>query len=250
MPGFFDNGSEQLPPSILRTPTEQHSILLQLLQQSTPLTLTFQGRNQQFLTYLASTDPDSNKLALDALTPEEGQRLLQRGDPFRIDAYLNGVHVHWTANSTPSIGTLEGHTVAWFELPTELSHHQKRSVFRARTLQDEPVTLRLAGSSLEQPLSNIPVLDLSATGCKARVEHAGHCPLQTGQVLDHSCLILPSGEISLAVEIRYIQHREEQNWSILGLKFLHTDGMAQRSIERYVNHLQRESRRRQEGSLF
>lgn len=250
MSGFFGSGNEPPPPNILRSPVEQHGILTQLLQQSIPLTLTFRGRNQRFLTYIANTDPNSNMLALDALVPEEGQRLLLRGDPFRIDAYLDGVHICWTSTSIPTAGVLEGHTVAWFELPAELSHHQKRGTFRARTLLDQPVNLTLAGNSLKHPLDNNPVLDLSATGCKVRLAHSGPCPLQTGQVLDKSQLLLPDGQVSLPVEVRHIQHTENQDWSILGLKFLHADGMSQRTIERYVNHLQRESRRRQEGEFF
>lgn len=250
MSGIFGDDNAPLPPSVLRTPAEQHPVLAQLHQQSLPLTLIFKDHNQRFLTYLAGLDQTTGILALDPLVPSEGQRLLLRGEPFRIDAYLDGVHIHWQSSAMPSPAQLDGHPVSWFQLPDELIHHQKRNTFRARTLQDEPVSITLMGSGLNQPLGNNSVLDLSATGCKVHLKQAGPCPLQPGQVLHRSELVLPSGKVTLSAEVRHIQQDEHQQACILGLKFLHSNGMSKRLIERYVNHLQRESRRRQEGDLF
>lgn len=248
MSGFFGDGSGPQPPKILRSPIEQASVLNQLREQSKPLTLIFQERNQRFLTYLAAIDKQGNRLALDELVPEEGQRMLVRGDAYRIDVYLEGVHIHWKSSQMPTMGQHEGYPAAWFGFPQEITYHQKRGAFRARTLLDEPVRLTLAGAGQEGSL-HCEVADLSATGCKARLALA-ETGLQPGQALTNCQLTFPGGQVALAIEVRHVRPDENKNSTTLGLKFLSPDGMAQRNIERYVNHLQREARRRQEGDIF
>ena len=247
MSGFFGEGSGPQPPKILRSAVEQAGIFSQLCEQNKPLTLVFKDRNQRFLTYISAVDKQGSRLALDELVPEEGQRMLSRGEPYRIDVYLEGVHIYWKSGLVPVMDQHEGYSVAWFSFPDELVYHQKRNAFRARTLLDEPVQIILSGSGLKETLHG-KVADLSATGCKARLEQAGS-ELQAGQALDDCRLVFPGGEVALAVEIRHARQDENSN-STLGLKFLHLDGMSQRNIERYVNHLQRVARRRQEGELF
>lgn len=249
MSGFFGDGNGPQPPKILRSPVEQAGIFHQLCAQSTPLTLTFSDRSQRFLTYMATINKQEHKLALDELVPEAGQRLLSRGEPFRIDVYLDGVHVHWKSPAAvPLLNQHKGYTVAWFDFPEEVIYHQKRSAFRARTLGDEPVQLFLGGTGPDIVLQG-QVADLSATGCKAHIAQPVP-PLQPGQMFDDCKIVFPGGQVSLAVEVRHIKSDEDNSCTTLGLKFLHLDGMSQRTIERYVNHLQREARRRQEGELF
>lgn len=249
MSGFFGEGSGPQPPKVLRSSIEKAGIFSQLCDQNKPLTLIFRDRNQRFLTYISAVDKQGSRIALDQLVPEEGQRMLSRGEPFRIDAYLEGVHIYWKSGLfTPAISQHEGYTVAWFQFPEEMIYHQKRNAFRARTLSDEPVQITLAGTGLDAALQG-QVSDLSATGCKARLEQAPP-QLQLSQVLNDCRLTLPDGQISVATEIRHIKPGENNDTTTLGLRFLQLDGMSQRNIERYVNHLQREARRRQEGELF
>lgn len=250
MSGFFGEGSGPQPPKILRSVVEQTGVLSQLLEQNKPLTLVFSGRNQRFLTYIAAIDKENSRVALDELVPESGQRMLGLGEPFRIDVYLDGVHIHWKSGlSAPAIGQHEGYTVAWLQFPEEMVYHQKRNAFRARTLRDEPVQLKLAGTGLETSLLG-HVIDLSATGCKVRLEQLPPAVVQPGQALNDCRLSFPGNQIEVAVEVRHVKIDENNEAATLGLRFLQPDGMAQRNIERYVNHLQREARRRQEGELF
>lgn len=250
MSGFFGEGSGPQPPKILRSSIEQNSVLSQLLEQNKPLTLVFSGRNQRFLTYIAAIDKKNNRVALDELVPEAGQRMLGLGEPFRIDVYLDGVHIHWKSGlSAPVIDLHEGYTVAWLQFPEEMVYHQKRNAFRARTLRDEPVQLKLAGTGLETSLVG-HVTDLSATGCKIQLDRLPPGAVQPGQALNGCKLSFPGSQVELAVEVRHVKVDEHNEATTLGLRFLQPDGMAQRSIERYVNHLQREARRRQEGELF
>lgn len=248
MSGFFGGGDGPEPPKILRSPVEQAAILNQLASHSTPLTLMFQDRNQRFLTYLASVNRDTQHMALDELIPSDGQRMLERGEPFRIDAYLEGVHIYWKSSAMPRMGQHEGHVAAWFEFPAELTHHQKRGAFRAPALPGFSLEIALAGNALTEPQRG-KVLDISATGCKVRIEQTG-TGLQAGQSLTGCRLLLSEEAIDLPIEVRHIKEDEKQGITTLGLKFRHPDGMSLRTIERYVNQLQREARRREEGELF
>lgn len=248
MSGFFGDANGPQPPKILRSPVEQLGIFNQLAQQNIPLTLTFQGHSQPFLTYISGTERTPGKLALDELVPAEGQRFLVRGDPFRVDAHLEGVHIYWKSNASPEMGLLDGHVAAWLGLPEELYYHQKRNAYRAPTLPGEPVSIMLTTGDGKPPIEG-KILDLSATGCKVRIEQLDS-PFQPGEALPGSLLILPDGRVPLTVEVRHCTAHDSLPYSIAGLRFIGLDGMAQRTIDRYVNQLQREARRRQEGDLF
>lgn len=248
MSGFFGNSSGPQPPKILRSPVEQLGIFNQLAQQNIPLTLIFQGQGQRFLTYLTGTERGRGKLALDELVPVEGQRFLVRGDSFRVDAHLDGVHIYWKSHAAPEMGLVEGHTAAWFDLPDELYYHQKRSAFRAPTLPGEPISILLGGHA-KLPTQEGKILDLSATGCRVRIEQQ-ETGLNAGDALTGSMLVLPDGKLPLSAEVRHCKAHDSLPYSIAGLRFIGLDGMAQRTIDRYVNQLQREARRRQEGDLF
>lgn len=248
MSGAFGEGTGPLPPKILRNPAEQYALLNQLARQNIPLTLRFQGHNQRFLTYLAGLNREQATLALDEVVPEAGQRLLSRGEPYRIDALLDGVQISWRSVTPPVMGTHDGHAAAWFDFPAELTHHQKRNAFRARTLPDEPISILLSGGGLSEPLT-AKVLDLSVSGCKAQVTQA-ISGLEPGMALNETRLKLPDGTLTTPIEIRFTQIKEKTDSTVFGLRFLRMDGMSQRAIDRYVSHLQREARRREEGDLF
>lgn len=248
MSGFFGDPSGPQPPRILRAPLEQLGIFNQLAQQNIPLTLIFQGQGQRFLTYISDTAREQGKLALDELVPAEGQRFLVRGDAFRVDAHLDGVHIYWKSHAAPEMGLVGGHTAAWFNLPDELYYHQKRSAFRAPTLPGEPISILLSGHA-STPTLEAKILDLSATGCRVRIEQQ-ETGLNAGDALPSSTLVLPDGRLPLVAEVRHCKTHDSLPYSIAGLRFINLDGMAQRTIDRYVNQLQREARRRQEGDLF
>ena len=86
------------------------------------------------------------------------------------------------------------------------------------------------------------MLDISATGCRLRFPGDLGSRLQAGQVYERLSIKLPFGSITTAVELRHLSYVDKVAMTFAGLRFYRMDGLAQRSIERFVYQVQREAR--------
>lgn len=246
--GLLNEYSGPQPPKMLTSALEINATLRSLLEHSVPLTLTFADRNQRFLSYLVAVDRENTSLAFDELVPEGAERLLLSGEPLRIEAYLEGVRVNWNHQQTPISAKLDGNLCYWFKFPTEVRYHQRRNAYRAATLPEQPVNMTLAGNALTTPLDG-QLLDLSVTGCKARI-HGLDFTLESAQLYENSSIQLLQERLEIEMEARHVKVNEALEYTEVGLKFHNLTGGAQRSIERYVYHLQREAKRSTSDDLF
>ena len=242
-----DNGPQ--PPKVLKTPVEIVANLRQLQQNHDPLIITFTGRNQRFQSFLIEVDRDKNRLRLDELIPRDGERFLQNGETFQVEAFHDGVRVAWECLQSPEIVDHEGARCYVSQMPTEVHYHQRRNAFRAPLKQGDQVLIELAGEKLSKPLKGF-LLDISATGCKLRLPGNLTSGLQSGQVYERLSVQLPIGSMTLAVELRHVQYLEKIDTTFAGARFYRISGQEQRQVERFVYQLQREARRFDSDGLF
>lgn len=240
---FNEDDGPQLPKN-LTTAIEINGVMQSLIKKGTPLTLSFAGRSQRYLSYIIAADREAARFAMDELVPEEANALLQRGEPFHVEAYVDGVRVNWQNDLSASLSSLDDNPCYWFGFPAQLRYHQRRNAFRADSLPEQPVQLLLAGNLPEGRL-----VDLSATGCKVRYEGT-ETGLEAGQFHENARMMLPDGPIELTAEIRHLHIPEDGKHSFAGIKFHNSSGNTQRAIERYVYHLQREARRHSSDDFF
>ncbi|SDH75061.1 c-di-GMP-binding flagellar brake protein YcgR, contains PilZNR and PilZ domains [Pseudomonas benzenivorans] len=246
-PFIEDDGPQ--PPKVLKTPVEIVANLRQLEQNHDPLIVTFHERNQRFQSYVIEVDRQKNRLILDEMIPNDAERFLQNGEPFRIEAFHEGVRVAWECLQAVQIAEHQGSRCYFCPIPQEVHYHQRRNAFRAQLKQSEQVKVELAGDKLRSAVAG-QLLDISATGCKLRFPGDATHGLQTGQVYEGFTAQLPFGAMTTPVELRYLHYDEKLNMTIAGVRFYRMSGLEQRQVERFVYQLQREARRYDNDGLF
>ena len=246
-PFIEDDGPQ--PPKVLKTPVEIVANLRQLEQNHDPLIVTFHERNQRFQSYVIEVDRQKNRLILDEMIPNDAERFLQNGEPFRIEAFHEGVRVAWECLQAVQIAEHQGSRCYFCPIPQEVHYHQRRNAFRAQLKQSEQVRVELAGDKLRSAVAG-QLLDISATGCKLRFPGDATHGLQTGQVYEGFTAQLPFGAMTTPVELRYLHYDEKLNMTIAGVRFYRMSGLEQRQVERFVYQLQREARRYDNDGLF
>lgn len=229
------------PPKVLGTPLEVCAHIKSLMDGHDPLIVTFTERQLRFQSYVVEVDRYTNTLVLDELIPRDGERLLNSGEPFRVEGFHDGARIAWEAKGTFTVVEDEKGRSYHGALPTRIIYHQRRNAFRAALKLSSLVDVALAGDKLADTLRG-KLLDLSATGCKLRFE--GNCEylLQLGQVYDRFFAALPFGAITTPVELRHLHFEARLNTTFAGVRFHTMTGLVQRNVERFVYQLQRDAR--------
>lgn len=246
-PFIEDDGPQ--PPKVLNAPVEIVANLRRLEQNHDPLIITFHGRTQRFQSYVIEVDRQRNRLVLDEMIPNDAERFLQNGEPFRIEAFHEGVRVAWECLQSVQIAEHQGSRCYVCPMPEAVHYHQRRNAFRVQLKQSEQVKVELAGDKLGSPLAG-QLVDISATGCKLQLPGDATQGLKTGQVYERFTAQLPFGAMTTAVELRYLHYQEKRDMTIAGLRFYRMNGLEQRQVERFVYQLQREARRFESDGLF
>src|SRR5690606_23576873 len=148
----FQEDEGPQPPKVLSAPLEIFANLRLLQQNHDPLVISFHERSQRFQSYLVEVNRERGLLAFDELVPNDGERYLKNGEPFRIEAFHEGVRIAWECQQQVRIGELEGARCYWTGIPEKITYHQRRSAFRAQIQAGSPVAVELSGGKLSRPL--------------------------------------------------------------------------------------------------
>lgn len=237
---FTEDAGPQ-PPKLLKTAVEIFANLRHLQEHHDPLVISFPERSQRFQSYLVAINRERGLLALDELVPNDGERFLKNGETFKVEGFHDGVRIAWECHNPVQIGELEGARCYWSGLPNEVIYHQRRNAFRAPLKKGQLPSIELAGDKLSNAIKG-QLLDISATGCKLRLQGDLSSRLQPGQVYERLSIQLPLGTISTGAELRHLSYEDKLGMTFVGIRFYRMDGLAQRNIERFVYQVQREAR--------
>lgn len=246
---LFEQEAGPQPPREIRSPIEINALLKNLQQSRDPLIVTFADRMQTFQSFIVRINSDSGQLWIDEMIPREGDRYASQGEAFKIEAWHEGIHMRWESQGAQKV-ILDDAPAYCTPLPQELYYHQKRGAFRATVRLSLETAIGLGHHKRDINL-NGHLMDISATGCKARLSGNRSNVLQAGEVFESSYLELPeSGRLATAMEIRHVSFEEHLDETHVGLKFRQPSPAVQRQIDRYVNFLQRDARRFEKDDLF
>lgn len=249
MPTSFQQEAGAQPPREVRSPIEILSLLKNIQQRHDQLTVTFTDRLQKFQSFIVRINADSRQLWFDEMIPREGDRYAAAGEAFRVETWVDGVHIRWQCPGSQQV-MLDDAPAYCAPVPNEMIYHQRRGAFRASVRRSLDVGIGIAHAQRAVSLVG-NLIDVSATGCKARI--AGNCShqLPPGEEFEHSYLDLPdSGRSTVTLEVRRAEYDEVSGDTHVGLRFKQTTPVTQRQIDRFVNFLQREARRLEKDDLF
>lgn len=248
---LFEQEIGPQPPRTIIAPIEIQSLLKTLHTSRTPLEIRFDDRSQTFQSYIVELNPHNAAVHIDELIPSVGDKWAEQGESFRIDAWMDGVHLRWHCSGAVKV-LLEDQAPAFsMSAPDQLSYHQRRGAYRALVHRSIDTCLTLRRSQNERRFSG-ELLDISATGCKARLSGNLVQALQPGERYELSELQLEDElHFAVNVEIRHREYIESTDATHVGVHFHQPAALAQRHIDRFVNQLQRDARRlAREDDLF
>lgn len=249
MSTLFEQEIGPQPPREVRSAIEVLSLLKNIQQRHDPLAITFTDRQQRFQSYIVKIDIDSKQLWLDEMIPREGDRYAATGESFRLETWVDGVYIHWQCQGAKTV-MLDEAPAYLAALPQEMIYHQKRGAFRAAVRRSLDAGIGIVHAKRAVALTG-SIMDISATGCKARVPGDCSHQLPSGDEFEASYLQLPdSGRSPLNLEVRHASYEAAIDETHIGLRFKHPGPVVQRQIDRFVNFLQREARRLEKDDLF
>ncbi|MFN3578959.1 MAG: flagellar brake protein [Pseudomonas sp.] len=249
MSTLFEQEAGPQPPRIVRSPIEILSLLKNIQQRHDHLTITFTDRAQKFQSFVVQINSDSKQIWIDEMIPRDGDRYAVQGESFRAETWLEGVHMRWQCAGVQKV-MLDGVPAYCAPLPQEMIYHQKRGAFRAPVRRSMAVGMGLGHAKRAISLDG-QLMDISATGCKARLSGNRSSALPPGDEFELSYLDLPeTSRVNLTMEIRHVVYDQAADETQVGLMFKQPSPLDQRQIDRFVNFLQREARRLEKDDLF
>ena len=249
MTSLFAQPTGPQPPRDVRSPIEICALLKTLQQAHTPLTISFADRNDSFQSFIVALDSKRHMVWIDELIPQSGDRYMSQGEPCRFTAWQEGAQLQW-AGAAGVREMLDDAPAFRLSMPEVLVYHQKRGAFRAPIRRSLEVAVNLAHSKKGSAPRGF-LMDISATGCKARLPGNQTSLLAPGELFDLSQLSLPdSPRTAVGLEVRHRHYLADSDETQVGLQFHNLNPTLQRQIDRFVNFLQREARRMERDDLF
>ncbi|GLQ32205.1 flagellar brake protein [Litoribrevibacter albus] len=228
---------------ILKTPEEHYSVLRTIQDNRYPTTLSFHSHDQDYLTQVIKADIKNRCFFIDELKPPSGHKLAASKESFDIITKLNGVEIIIKGAQIVGAGKSEDGTFYKLTFPEEILYLQRRHAFRVDLPEDSEVYAEIRGDE-HQSTSHARVLDVSATGCRVRLKQMPEPPFVQGEILPMFMLkISKSVQVEGQAELRFVAQDEKDGSYLLGIELKELFGLGHRTMERFVNELQRDARK-------
>ena len=247
---LMEQGIGPQPPREVTAPLEIQSLLKSLQTSRTPLEVRFDDRNQTFQSFLIELAPSSLTFCIDELIPSIGDKWAEQGESFRIDVWMDGVHLRWHTDGAVKVQLADDAPAFRIVQPQQLTYHQRRGAYRATVHRSIDTCLELIDPERNRSFKG-ELLDISATGCKLRLPGNLEQALLPGERYQASQLQLEAElQLEVNVEVRHREYLKASDETHVGLHFHSPVAQTQRHIDRFVNQLQREARRLEKDDLF
>jgi c-di-GMP-binding flagellar brake protein YcgR len=228
---------------ILKTPEEHYSVLRTIQDNRYPTTLNFHSHDKDYLTQVIKSDIKNRCFFIDELNPSSGHKFAAAKEPFDIITKLNGVEIIIKGASIVGAGKSESGMFYKLQFPEEILYLQRRHAFRVSIPEDHDVYAEIRSDS-QASTSHAEVIDVSATGCRLMLKHMPTPPFEQGETLPVFMLKISRNiQVEGEAELRFLSYNEEEDYYSLGIELKELFGLGHRTMERFVNELQREARK-------
>ncbi|MBL4583250.1 MAG: flagellar brake protein [Pseudomonadales bacterium] len=244
-----NNASAEIPKDqILVDPVEIGKALATVVENRSQLTVRINDRLTPYVSLLVEVDSTKNVLYIDELLPKNGNDALCNGEIFSVRAMCRGIPLFFESNQILSVESEKGVLSYKIKFPKKLVYQQRRQFFRMAVGLTQNCDAVLApsddGLNAAGPSIRGRVVDLSARGVGVRILGQLETELCVGDKLSECEISLPDHDfINGPAEVRHFFYDEERDITICGLKFKGLNKVEQRTLGRYVLHLQREARK-------
>ena len=198
---------------------------------------------------LLQSSPENGLIQIDSLIPEKMNQTLKMGSTLFIKGSTNGTDFSFSSTIRKILNDSNGNIRYALEFPKKLHSELQRDSFRVgvSVVKELKVTIL---STNNKPTEGF-LRDISATGF--RVEFKGK-PSKQFNCNDqmNGCLIhMPDGsKVECRAKVMHVSYNPDLDIYRLGCRYTELPGQGQRTINRFVNNIQREIRRKEQGEDF
>jgi len=232
---------------IITRPAEIASILSSLQRHRSPISVSFRGVDQKYLSLVLAVDREAQVFYLDELNPPSGHKRILANEQFSVRGTEQGITVFFTKCKVIEVLDEEDGAVYRVPFPSQLIHNQKRDAFRAHVMLGDNIPVTLLSLTRTEPVQPLKasLKDISSTGCKLEFDSLIEPPFKDLEVFEEMTINLKAFEkrLTIKVEARHAVYDEHKKRTTCGFRFLDTDQKLQAEIDRFVIFLQREARR-------
>lgn len=228
----------------LTRPEEIYRAIQRLIRYAQNVKIQFEGSNEKFHSAVTKVDLKNQAFAFDKLIPDVGNEYIRQGKRFIVEADFRGITVKFTLGERLKFKQETGEYISAF--PASMLYLQRRNAYRAMIPRTYQVLIVLRSSQDELVLKG-RLQDISASGFKAYFKGNTSWDLMRIKNFDESTLHVGNESMDCGIDARHAVFNDEKDLTFCGFSFQTLSGMKQRYIEKLVNQLQYEERRKEEA---
>ncbi len=230
---------------IVRNKKEVTQILNGLLDNKTPLKISFNQDKEEYRTPIVSIDTQNNAVYFDMSLDKAFNKRLLASESISI-LKDTGIKIKWQAE-LHTLTTLADGNALRVQLPEAMIRLQRRALFRLPIPMTIPVTCTLQVPNVITPSKNdtvkVEVLDISLGGICLHASNGVHPGIKVGAVFKNAKVFLPEiGETEITLAVRNIipitQAKTKQKYRI-GFEFVNPSRASEAVIHKYTFDLER-----------
>lgn len=235
----------------LRNRKEILQILSKLKEDADTLKIAFNHNKEDYLTPIFDVDADNNALLFDMSVDDAFNKRLLASQDLSIEKE-SGVRIKWHTNKHTMVQLSDGNALRT-ELPESLIRLQRRELFRLKTPLSKPLRCNIkvpnAFDRKKTDTIHYDLVDVSLGGVGLIVKKKLHPSIKVGDVYEDCKIDLPTGEVSLTLEVRNIIHLSDKTGDQyrIGLQYIDISRGVEHAIHNYTFNLEREMLKAKNG---
>ena len=227
------------------------NLLDQVLQAHLLLnaTTTTASGTQSANSMLLDSSPEEGTITIDALNPIEKNKGLKPGSAIELKGCINGTNFSFHTTIKKILQDKEGNLSFKLHFPQRLHSELQRDSFRVNVSVMKELKVLLYAEENEALTGYLR--DISATGFRVEFKGKPHKQFSSTDNISKCLIQLPdSTKVECQAKVMHVGYNPDLDIYKLGCKFTEIPGQGQRVINRFINNVQRELRRKEQGEDF
>jgi len=220
-----------------------YSALHALQRSRSIVTLRFGHDANAFSSLLIHADLKKQQFIIDEVRPEDGNPRLRAGEGFTLIAFYDGIQV-MIKDCRIASSKVPGFDHAYsVNFPKSLYHKQRRQVYRAAVARSSQSSIELHSENREEIFSG-RVVDISPLGIGCEFEGFIEPRLESGELFTLGRLNI-NNEFAMDAPLilKHPAYNKVTDTTQCGFEFSALEPVNQKSLDRFILHLQRQARR-------
>ncbi|HEX4975382.1 MAG TPA: PilZ domain-containing protein [Pseudomonadales bacterium] len=209
--------------------------------------LGYDSDNKQASTMLLQTEPEQGFLVIDELSPREKNQEINSGSQLKIDGSIDGTHFSFTSAVQKIL--LDSDNIRSYQLvyPERVSTELQREAYRVNISVIKQLKVALYSQKDNTPLIGY-LRDISSSGFRVEFKGKPEKQFSSRDAISKCVIHFPDDtRVECQAKVMHVGYNPDLDIYKLGCKFAELPGQSQRAVNRFINDMQREIRRKDQG---